>query len=252
MPRAWQECHYAPTQGGAHSSYINDPELCSLSNFLVLLNSATPYNCLTTKSRLEGLESEFCDPLELADDTVPTSNVIRWRPNGRGRYRHIDLYMDTIAFQVDKKRRLLKLAVKPQAQDADFQRYEVPLFEDSDRFGSMKPVAQHVTERLKASGVPLLLKYDIEEGRFVFQPSVKSFTFMLRLDSAGDDNVLPILGFAEQQCGVAVRLPEKTSPLVRACAALVRPLGTSRNVGGGPDSLFDTRPPLASLCALTR
>lgn len=210
---AWQECHYAPTQGGAHSSYINDPELCALPNFLVLLNSATPYNCLTQYSRLTGLETNFSDPLQLSEGDV--SNVIRWRPNGKGRYRHIDLYMDSIAFRVPELRRSLKLSVQLQA---DYVPYDVPLFQESDRFASMTSVAVHVTERLKSVGAPLTLKYDKRKLKYVFQPTIARQAFRLRLDLEGQDfpqdSVLPLLGFTSSQAA-PVSLQEKASQLVQ-------------------------------------
>ena len=210
---AWQECHYAPTQGGAHSSYINDPELCALPNFLVLLNSATPYNCLTQNSRLTGLETNFSDPLQLGEGEMPPSNVIRWRPNGTGRYRHIDLYMDSIAFRVPESRRSLKLSVQLQA-DQSWEPYVVPLFEESDRFASMTSVAVHVTERLKSVGAPLTLKYDKRKLKYVFQPTIARQAFRLRLDLEGEDfpkdSVLPLLGFTSSHS-----LQEKASQLVQ-------------------------------------
>ena len=218
---AWQECHYAPTQGGAHSSYINDPELCALPNFLVLLNSATPYNCLTRNSRLTGLETNFSDPLQLGEGEMPPSNVIRWRPNGTGRYRHIDLYMDSIAFRVPESRRSLKLSVQLQA-DQSWEPYVVPLFEESDRFASMTSVAVHVTERLKSVGAPLTLKYDKRKLKYVFQPTIARQAFRLRLDLEGEDfpkdfpkdSVLPLLGFTSSQAA-PVSLQEKASQLVQ-------------------------------------
>ena len=225
---AWQECHYAPTQGGAHSSYINDPELCALPNFLVLLNSATPYNCLTKNSRLTGLETNFSDPLQLGEGEVPPSNVIRWRPNGTGRYRHIDLYMDSIAFRVPElpvarhrqastSCRSLKLSVQLQA-DQCWEPYVVTLFEESDRFASMTSVAVHVTERLKSVGAPLTLKYDKRKLKYVFQPTIARQAFRLRLDLDGQDfpkdSVLPLLGFTSSQAA-PVSLQEKASQLVQ-------------------------------------
>ena len=214
---AWQECHYAPTQGGAHSSYINDPELCALPNFLVLLNSATPYNCLTQNSRLTGLETNFSDPLQLGEGEVPPSNVIRWRPNGTGRYRHIDLYMDSIAFRVPESRRSLKLSVQLLA-DQSWEPYVVTLFEESDRFASMTSVAVHVTERLKSVGAPLTLKYDKRKLKYVFQPTIARQAFRLRLDLEGEDfpqdSVLPLLGFTSSQAA-PFSLQEKASQLVQ-------------------------------------
>jgi hypothetical protein len=176
----------------------------------VLLNSATPYNCLTQNSRLTGLETNFSDPLQLSEgDVPPPSNVIRWRPNGKGRYRHIDLYMDSIAFRVPELRRSLKLSVQLQA-DQSFESYVVSLFQESDRFASMTSVAVHVTERLKSVGAPLTLKYDKRQLKYVFQPTIARQAFRLRLDLDGQDfpkdSVLPLLGFTSSQASQLVQL----------------------------------------------
>ena len=183
----------------------------------MLLNSATPYNCLTQKSRLTGLETSFSDPLKLREGDVPTSNVIRWRPNGKGRYRHIDLYMDSIAFRVPESRRSLKLSVQLLA-DQSWEPYVVTLFEESDRFASMTSVAVHVTERLKSVGAPLTLKYDKRKLKYVFQPTIARQAFRLRLDLEGEDfpkdSVLPLLGFTSSQAA-PVSLQEKASQLVQ-------------------------------------
>ena len=187
----------------------------------MLLNSATPYNCLTKNSRLTGLETNFSDPLQLGEGEMPPSNVIRWRPNGTGRYRHIDLYMDSIAFRVPESRRSLKLSVQLQA-DQSWEPYVVPLFEESDRFASMTSVAVHVTERLKSVGAPLTLKYDKRKLKYVFQPTIARQAFRLRLDLEGEDfpkdfpkdSVLPLLGFTSSQAA-PVSLQEKASQLVQ-------------------------------------
>ena len=187
----------------------------------MLLNSATPYNCLTQNSRLTGLETNFSDPLQLGEGEMPPSNVIRWRPNGTGRYRHIDLYMDSIAFRVPESRRSLKLSVQLQA-DQSWEPYVVPLFEESDRFASMTSVAVHVTERLKSVGAPLTLKYDKRKLKYVFQPTIARQAFRLRLDLEGEDfpkdfpkdSVLPLLGFTSSQAA-PVSLQEKASQLVQ-------------------------------------
>ncbi|CAM9322094.1 unnamed protein product, partial [Scytosiphon promiscuus] len=47
------ECHYAATQSGPHNTYVNDPDLHAASNFVLLGVSATPYNCLTSGSRVK-------------------------------------------------------------------------------------------------------------------------------------------------------------------------------------------------------
>lgn len=44
------ECHYAPTASAI--PMLHKPALCSLSNFLVLLVSATPFNCITDRTRI--------------------------------------------------------------------------------------------------------------------------------------------------------------------------------------------------------
>ncbi|KAL3904301.1 MAG: hypothetical protein SGPRY_011340 [Prymnesium sp.] len=74
------ECHYAPTRGGAQDKYINDELMLKKLNVVVLLISATPFNCLTKTSRIVDPDvSKACNALELEsthDD--PTSNSL-WR-----------------------------------------------------------------------------------------------------------------------------------------------------------------------------
>ena len=54
------ECHWGPTIKGKHDTFLNDLALVEAPNVLMLLVSATPYNVLTSCSRLD------------------QSNVVRW------------------------------------------------------------------------------------------------------------------------------------------------------------------------------
>ena len=96
--------------------------------------------------------------------------MIRWRPNGRGRYRHIDFFIDSIAFQVPKPPPTARLPVAdtsggalPMDVDGQEARWSllvafqggltpeevrIELFPESDRFGSMKPVAKHISKHI--------------------------------------------------------------------------------------------------------
>ena len=129
--------------------YLNDEELCKLPNLVVLLNSATPFNCLTSKSRIPHLDKQWCDPLSLGPDDVPESNVIRWRPNGRGRYRDIDFFIDSIAFSVPEDKREMSLAYQVGGVET-----AVPPVCIDGRFGSMQSVAKHLGELLENKEAP--------------------------------------------------------------------------------------------------
>ncbi|CAM9276681.1 unnamed protein product [Phaeothamnion confervicola] len=81
------ECHYAPTKGGAHDKFVNDADLCNAENVVTLLVSATPYNCLTKDTR------------------IMRSNVQKWFEEGEqgsSTYVGLDFYLDTITFRVPK------------------------------------------------------------------------------------------------------------------------------------------------------
>ena len=69
------ECHWGPTTGGQHDKFVNDPELVEAANVLILLVSATPYNVLTCKSRL----NQTCDEGNIGSDR---GNVVRWFTQG--------------------------------------------------------------------------------------------------------------------------------------------------------------------------
>ena len=213
--RARQECHYAPTRGGAQDKYINDPDLLKQANVLVVLNSATPYNCLTTCSRIEGPDvHEACNPLELKPtDDEPQSNIVRWRPTEKGRYRSIDFYINSIAFRVPEGLRQLSLAVA--SGNEPMQTYSIELFGSTDRFGGMRPICEHVTEMLRSQQVPLKLGYDKKAARFYFLPTSKKTKFTVQLlgwdDGAPARSVLPLLGFERSICmDTAHELPQAT------------------------------------------
>ena len=135
--------------------------MLKLKNVVVLLNSATPYNCLTKCSRVVNPDvSKACNPLKLgATDPDPTSNVMRWRPDEEGRYRSIDFYVNSIAFRVPSGCNRLSITIAMGDEETE---YEVPLFEECVRFGSMKAVAEYVTGKLHVKEAPR--QADLREG----------------------------------------------------------------------------------------
>jgi hypothetical protein len=136
------------------------------------------------------------------EDPDPTSNIVRWRPTERGRYRSIDFYVNSIAFRVPSSGRQLSVAITCSPECTRYV-YSVELFKSSDRFASMDAICLHVTEMLKTAGALLVLKYSKQEGRFYFQPTKRVAKFSIELlgwDDASGGSVLPLLGFERQGC----------------------------------------------------
>lgn len=181
-------------------------------NVVVLLNSATPYNCMTRHSRIVGPDvASACNPLALTStESDPESNVIRWRPTKNARYRSIDFYVDSVAFRVPSSRRRLSITITIDQVPTSYD--DVKLFEDCERFGNMKDVADHVKNALEAQSAPLKLAYEKsgEERRFFFKPTKTSQTYTLELRGWEDDgSVLQLLGFTQEQCGTPKVLKNK-------------------------------------------
>ena len=154
-----QECHYAPTRGGAQDAYINDSDLLDQSNVVILLCSATPYNCLTNHSRIVNPDvSKACDPLKLkCDDVNLTNNVFRWRPDDKGRYRSLDFYVDSIAFRAPSKCNRLSIIVNGTERTLELDHNRL--------FGSMEAYAKFVSHKLKQ----LKLQLSFSESGFAFK-----------------------------------------------------------------------------------
>ena len=187
-----QECHYAPTRGGAQDAYINDSDLLDQSNVVILLCSATPYNCLTKHSRIVNPDvSKACDPLKLkCDDVNLTNNVFRWRPDDKGRYRSLDFYVDSIAFRAPSKCNRLSIIVNGTERTLELDHNRL--------FGSIEAYAKFVSHKLKQLKLQLSLSFS--ESRFAFK-RLQEFECTLKFPSFEDDSVLPLLGFKTTQCG---------------------------------------------------
>ena len=84
-------------------------------------------------------------------------------------------------------------------EGGDRKEYSTILFEASDRFGSMSPICQHVTEMLESKQAPLKLKYDKFSGYFYFQPTKTRNKFDIELLGWDDKSVLPVLGFKREE-----------------------------------------------------
>jgi len=78
------ECHFSPTVQ-VHGHLLLDKELNERPNFLVLLVSATPQNCLSTSSK------------------VPKENVIKWTRHANSFYRSLDDNIMTTGWSLDKE-----------------------------------------------------------------------------------------------------------------------------------------------------
>jgi hypothetical protein len=77
------ECHNAPTQNAI--PIIHDHDLCASDNFLVVLISATPFNCLSTQSKVQP------ENLLIWSDIIANKN--------RSIYTGFDFYARSIAFR---------------------------------------------------------------------------------------------------------------------------------------------------------
>ena len=143
-----QECHYAPTRNSpVHDRYLNNPALLQCDNFLAILSSATPYNCLSRFSRLETTDLPYSN----LNDDEPESNIIRWRPSVGETgclYRSLDFFVETIVFQVPKESRALAYNVRVGSKEPLIVRMQ--LFGEGDvRFGSLYKLAEQINEELK-------------------------------------------------------------------------------------------------------
>ena len=197
------ECHWGPTMEGAHDTYVNDPELMAAPNLLLLLVSATPYNTLTSSSRVIQTPGE--------------SNVVRWFADSTEKaeteYRSMQFYLDTIAFEVPLDRREAKLTYQfghEQARTLSLSLEGDGGAEASSyanvqgqplRFGELKAVADVLTASLEKQigrAKQLVVRHNIESGRFeLHRPNaLKLKVTRIKLEF-GERSIWPLLGFTE-------------------------------------------------------
>eukprot|EP00953_Heterococcus_sp_UTEX-ZZ885_P004469 2922-Heterococcus_DN1.PRE.3 len=179
------EPHWGPTDGGAQSKFINDPELCACPNFAELLVSATGYNCLTQQSRI--------DP----------DNVINWYVDAdaasKSLHRSFDYYISSIAYQLPHTKRKLRLSVNGKAFELELhhEQSSAAYNETGRRYTDFKQLAQHINDKLhmsKIDGVTFAIKSNSTDTNQAFTvctvPGVA-----VRLHCGDSDSVLPLLGF---------------------------------------------------------
>eukprot|EP00953_Heterococcus_sp_UTEX-ZZ885_P011364 6577-Heterococcus_DN1.PRE.6 len=209
------ECHWGPTLQGAHDTFINDQQLCSCPNVVVLLVSATPYNCLTKCSRVK------------QSDTTADSNVVKWFEHesmrGVSLYRSLQYYFSTITFQAPLSRRKIKLSIgggKTVMTTIEFELHhsktitaddgttiDNALYTETGRmYVNTAELVEHINKMLKQSKTLKSVTFGLSanESRFTVH-SKTARVLILHCEAA--ESILPLLGFGYGPVHIA---PEDT------------------------------------------
>ncbi|CAM9177501.1 unnamed protein product [Ectocarpus sp. 13 AM-2016] len=203
------ECHNGCTHGGAHNKYVNDENLHHQSNFVLLGVSATPYNCLTSKSR------------------VDESNVIEWfdadHPRGESTYRSMEYYLRTISFTPDPS--ACELHVKVLSPGKHGNPTDIRVDIRNKPFTAPNEIADALSAEI---GQCMAISYHRKKGFVLRNTSTSS---RLRLEN-NETSILRKLGFTEQ-------LPLELAPGSEECASGCWEIGNQAEEGGR--SLEDQR-----------
>ena len=193
------ECHWGPVKGSQHDKFVNDPDLCSAPNFLLLLVSATPYNVLTCNSRI--------------DQRPTNNNVVKWFKPGEeaeSEYRSMRFYIDTIAFDMPPNLEA-KMRYKMPPEDS-YTEISLSLEDPAAigpssnaplRFGDFTALAKMLTRSLdaKIGKGKLRVRYDGTLDRFCIEtpkPNKLKGPVIQLIDCAGANSIWSSLGFDDQ------------------------------------------------------
>ncbi|CAM9719306.1 unnamed protein product, partial [Pylaiella littoralis] len=228
------ECHYGCTVGGAHDEYVNDPDLHRCDNFVLLGVSATPYNCLTKKSR------------------VDKSNVIEWFEEDHSRtggiYKSMEYYLGTVPFRPSPSACTLHVEVAPATEQGNSNDLTHGSLNDKSFTVDIKDkpftapdevaealsneIASKISECYANASIKMIISFCKGSNRFLARNTTNDKRFKLRL-GRNEAGILAKLGFTSEQ------LPLELAPGDKKEAAEEWEIGNHNEPGGR--SLEDQR-----------